>query len=149
MNTDKPRLYLFFQLRKYGVEVLEFPWAEEEFWVKDKVSQRGFLLAQTVQLKVWHHLHVLVHIVRVRIWVGRVLDREKEWLCSLFYIRPQFTMVHNVYVEIYIWTQWTVKDNTMKNVEIKEIDRKIHITKLYKLKNGITIDYETNKIYFI
>jgi hypothetical protein len=70
--------YLLFEPRQLGVEVAEFPRAEQEFWVEGEASEGGLLLAQAVQLKVRHHLHVLVHKVGVRVGVCGVLRGEGE-----------------------------------------------------------------------
>ena len=69
-------IYLLFEGPQQLREKLQLPRVQQQVRAEPELPQRGELQAEPVQLKVWHHLHVLLHQGRVRVPVGQLLRGE-------------------------------------------------------------------------
>ncbi len=71
-------IYLVFKWSQQLCEVVEFPRVKQETVFKLVRADGGVLLAQTMQLKVWHHFHVLLDQSSICVKVSRLLWRQRK-----------------------------------------------------------------------
>lgn len=70
--------YLVLEWSQQPCEVMELSGVEEEIVFKLVGANGGILLAQTMQLKVWHHFHVLLDQSSLCVKVSWLLRRSGE-----------------------------------------------------------------------